>query len=226
MSVFIDPNDAAFNLQLKNFVNKITIYSTVLGVSAADIASVKADSLAYDYTLNGMIAMQTFSHNYVEYKTELRHGTTQSLGAFPVMPTLSATPAVVLAGIEKRFRALLQKFVHSSAYTLAIGQDLGIVAPAANFDPSTGKPVFSIALIGGGHPELSYTRGEFGGVEIWKDSGSGFVVLQRVTQTTYTDNSPLPASGIGAVWKYKMIFLYKDLIVGSFSDVVSITVNG
>jgi hypothetical protein len=113
MSVFIAQTDAAFNLQLKNFVNKIPTYSAALGVTAAQIATVKADSLAFDFALNSMITMQTFAHNYTEYKTELRHGGTQNLGGYPALPALGTAPAVVPANIEKRFRILLQGFVHS-----------------------------------------------------------------------------------------------------------------
>jgi hypothetical protein len=117
-------------------------------------------------------------------------------------------------------------YAHNANYTQAMAQDLGIAAPANNFNPGTGKPALTIDFNHGGHPVLHYTRGEFDGVEIWKDTGTGFTKLERVTQTTYTDNSTLPTAGQAAVWKYKLIFLYKDTVVGQYSDVVSITVYG
>jgi hypothetical protein len=226
MNIYIEKTDAAFNLQLKNFAAKIGTYATPLGISPADIASIKADALAFDYALNSTIAMQTFAHNYTKYKTELRHGHVANLGAFPSLPTLGTPPPAVAANIEARFRAFIQSFVHKTTYTTAIGQDLGIVAPTNTFNPNTGKPDLSIELSAGGHPTLHYTRGQFDGVEIWKDTGSGFVKLERITQTHYVDNTALPAANQAAAWKYKLIYLYRDAVVGTYSDVVTITVYG
>lgn len=226
MTIFIERQDAAFNLQLKNFAAKINTYATALGITAAQVNSIKADSLYFDYVLNAMITYQTFAHNYTKYKTELRHGHVTNLGGLPTPPVLGAAPALVAADIETRFRALIQGFSHNANFTAAMAQDLGIEAPANNFNPATGKPVLTIDFNHGGHPVLHYTRGNFDGVEIWKDTGSGFVKLERINQTTYTDNSPLPAAGQAAVWRYKIIYLYKDNVVGDYSDAVSITVYG
>jgi len=221
MSTFIEKADAEFNLQLKTFATKIPTYQVLFGLTNAQVAAVKADSLAFDYMLNYMNIMQTFAHNCTEYKSELRHSSTAVIGAFPVLPTMAAPPAAVLADIEARFRAIIQLLVHNpnKAFTTAVGQDLGVIAPATNFDPATGKPKFTITLTAGGHPTLSYTKGDFDGVEIWKDSGAGFAKLERITQTSYTDPSALPAANAAALWNYKMIFVYKDAVVGSYSDV-------
>lgn len=226
MTTYIEKTDAAFNLQLKNFAGKIGSYATTLGITPAQVSSVKADALAFDYALSAMITMQTFAHNYSKYKTELRHGHVQTLGGFPALPVLPAAPATVAADVEARFRALIQGLIHNANYTQAIGQDLGIVAPANTFDPDAGKPQLSIDLTAGGHPALHYTRGQYDGAEIWKDTGSGFVKLERITQTGYTDLSTLPAADTAAVWKYKLIYLYKDAVAGDYSDVVTITVYG
>ncbi|MEO8761708.1 MAG: hypothetical protein ABI388_09730 [Bacteroidia bacterium] len=226
MTIYIERQDAAFNLQLKNFVAKIGTYATPLGLTTAQINSIKADALYFDYVLNAMITFQTFAHNYTKYKTELRHGHVTNLGGLPTLPVLGAAPAVVTADIEARFRNLIQSFAKNANFTAAMAQDLGIEAPANNFDPATGKPVLTIDFNHGGHPVLHYTRGEFDGVEIWKDTGAGFIKLERITQTNYTDNTTLPAAGQAAVWKYKLIFLYKDTVVGQYGDVVTVTVYG
>ena len=226
MSIYVERTDAAFNLQLKTFASKIGTYSTTLGLTPTQVATVNADSLFFDYVINSMLTMQTFAHSYTKYKHDLRHGHVTVLGALPSVPVLPTPPTAVTADIEKRFRALIQTFVQSPNYTLAIGKDLGIVGPANTFDPTTGKPNLSIDLGAGGHPQLHYMRGNFDGVEIWKDSGTGFAKLERITQTNYTDHTPLPTAKTAAVWQYKLIFLYKDEVVGTYSDIVSITVNG
>ncbi len=228
MTTHIETSDAGFNLQLKTFVSKIPGYATLFGLSTAQINAVKADSLAFDYALSCAQIMQTFAHNYTEYKTQLLHANITNLGGFPTLPVLPAAPAAVPADIKGRFRTLIQSLIHNpnKVYTQNIGEDLGIAGPASNFDPATGKPKFTIAHSAGGHPKLNYTKGSFEGVEIWKDTGAGFLKLERITQTTYIDPSALPAANAAAVWKYKLIYLYKDAVAGEFSDVVSITVNG
>lgn len=226
MTIYIERQDAAFNLQLKNFATKIATYATALGVTPAQVTSIKADSAFFDFTLSAMITFKTFAHNYSHYKTELRHGHVTVLGALPAIPVLGTAPAAVAADIEARFRTLIQNFANNSNFTPAIAQDLGISAPANTFNPATGKPQFTIDLTAGGHPSIHYTRGDFDGVEIWKDAGAGFLKLERVTQTTYTDSSPLPAANQAALWKYKLIYLLKDAVVGSYSNDVNITVYG
>ena len=234
MAINIETNDAAYNLQLKNFANKIGGYSAVLGLTPADVASIKADALAFDYVLGNLLATQTFAQNYTAYKTALLHGGALSLGALPVQPVFTAAPAMPLADVKGRFRALIQVITHKkNAYTTAIGQDLGIEAAVVPFTPATGKPVFFIEPSSGGYPNLRWTRGKFQGIEIWKDSGpstgsgqAGFAKLDRDMRPDYIDKTNLPAAGQTAVWKYKMIYLVNDEVVGNWSDVVSVTVHG
>jgi hypothetical protein len=89
--------------------------------------------------------------------------------------------------IESRFRILIQRMIHNTAYTTAIGQDLGIEAPTSVFNPANGKPAFFIEMSSGGHPNLRWTKGKFQGVEIWKDAGTGFTKLDRDMRPDYID---------------------------------------
>ena len=49
MAIIIEKTDAAFNTQLKNFAGKISNYSATLGLTAAEVTAIKADSVAFDY---------------------------------------------------------------------------------------------------------------------------------------------------------------------------------
>ena len=83
-----------------------------------------------------------------------------------------------------------------------------------------------VLLIQGGKPEIVWTKGDFDGVDIYVDRGSNqFVFLATDTYPNYTDNAPLPTSGV-AVWRYKAICRYGDEIVGQYSYIVSIAVGG
>jgi hypothetical protein len=226
MAIFIEKTDTAFNLQLKNFANKISNYSAALGLTAAEVTAVKADAAAVDYVFGNQLTVQTFAQNYTAFKNQLRTGSGLTLGALPTLPAFAAAPALPAVNVENRFRNLLQRITHSPNYTTAMGQDMGIEASATVFTPADGKPIFDIELSSGGHPNLLWTRGKFQGVEIWKDSGIGFVKLDRDMRPDYIDKTNLPVAGATAVWKYKMIYLVNDEVVGSWSDVVSVTVQG
>ena len=84
MAINIERTDAEFNVQLGNFANKISTYSAALGVTAADVTSIKADALAFSYVLTNQMSVQTFAHTYSNFKDQLRSGGTATLGALPV----------------------------------------------------------------------------------------------------------------------------------------------
>jgi hypothetical protein len=79
-----------------------------------------------------------------------------------------------------------------------------------------------------GHPVIGWTKGKASALEIWVDRGDGnhFVLLTVSTSPNTTDNTPLPAPGTSALWKYKAIYRIRDEPVGQWSDVVSVTVGG
>jgi hypothetical protein len=109
----------------------------------------------------------------------------------------------------------------------AIGQDLGILGSNTPFKPQDGKPTFKIEFSSGGHPNLVWKKGKFQGVEIHKSlDGVNFTRLDKDFSPDFIDKTDLPDAGKSAVWYYKMIYLYKDEIVGNWSDVASVTVSG
>jgi len=226
MATYIENADAAFNSQLKNFANKIGAYGPALGLTPAEIAAIKIDAAAFDYIFINQMAMQTFAQTYTAYKALLRKGGGLLPASVPVQPVLGPPPAMPASDISFRFRKVVQRIIHSLAYTRAIGEDLGIEAPVSVFNPVNGKPKFTIEFVAGGCPNLKRTKGKYHGVEIWKDSGNGFVKLDRDMRPDYVDKSPLPAAGVSAVWRYRMIYLMNDEIAGNWSDLVSVTVHG
>ena len=42
----------------------------------------------------------------------------------------------------------------------------------------------------------------------------------------FTDKSTLPAKGTGVVWKYKIIYVYKNEPIGNWSAEIAISVLG
>lgn len=227
MSDFVKRDDLEFSDQLRSFHSGLGIYGTTLGFSVTEIADADSDATLFTYLVQRQSDMQGFGQDLSRYKNLARYGNGEEvLGAIP-QPAAYPTPlpTVTSANIEARFRQRAAKAKSSAAYTKAIGESLKIEAPESTFDPTTGQPTFSI-FVDSGHPVLKWVKGKFEGVEIWVDRGSGFAKLERDNRSPYADTHPLPAAGQTAVWKYKMIYLFKDAPTGRWSSEVSVTVYG
>lgn len=230
MKTFIAKDEAAFLFQLGTFSEKITLYAEVLGITPTEVASVQADHDFLSYILGYNNRVQSYAHNFTQYKNLLRFGNgSEVLGAVPALSALpTPQPALVVANIEARFRALVQRCATSGNFNNAIGEDLGIIAPDTPFNPAEGKPVFTVEPGTGGSPLLKWKKGKFHGVEIWKDAGegAGWKKLDRDMRPDFIDKSPLPPAGVAKVWRYKMIYLFNDDQVGGWSEEATITVYG
>lgn len=226
MATFIQEDDFRFSEQLNTFAEKLPNYATTLGLTAAEVAGSVADAAYFAHIIGIITPIRTYSKAITNYKDLARHGNgSEVMGALPTPPTLGTAPTLVDANIEKRFSDLAARIKKSPNYTKTIGEDLGIEKAQTSFNPQDGQPTFYIELEAG-HPVLVWKKGKYQGVEIWKDSGSGWAKLDKDNNPNYTDESPLPAAGASAVWNYKMIYLYKDATVGRWSNEVSVTVNG
>jgi hypothetical protein len=226
---FIESNDASFGKQINNFATKIKQYKTILGFTDAEVAEAENDAAYWDYTLQADVAVETYAQNFKAYKINARTGSKNNtvLGAFPVLAAFGTAPTAVDANIQARFSQKAAKAKLSNNYTEAIGKDLGIEASVGSFDPSAGKPSFTLS-INGKRPEIRFTKGKYNGVSIYKDSGDGkgYQFLDKAFYVTYSDKSTLPEAGKTALWKYKLIYLFHDEETGSMSDEVSISVVG
>ncbi len=228
VATFIARRDDAFEAQVVTFCSKIGGYSGTLGLDPVKVAAVIADQRLYSYILLMHDLFFTFSQDLTAYKQLLRHGIDeQVLGAIPVIPTAPLpVPAVTFSNMQKRFADLIQDCVRSSNFSNAIGEDLGIIAPGTPFDPQSGKPVFKATYSSGGYPLLVWKKGRFDGVNIYKNTGSGYVKLDFDGKPDYIDKTDLPPAGESKVWKYKLIYVFNDAEVGSFSEEVAVTVYG
>ncbi len=226
---FIETNDFVFATQLHNFHEKLLDHGTLLGFTEDEINEAKADSDYWDYCVHSCNKMETNTKDFFGSKELLRNGSKKGevFNGLPSPPVMGTPPAVVPANIQLRFSQKAAKAKASASYTKGIGKDLGIEAPEEVFVPSNGKPSLKIKL-NAGHPEISFLKGKYEGLEIHKDNGSGngYVLLATSFRAGYTDNSSLPPSGTSVVWKYKAIYFHGNLQVGKWSDEASITVIG
>jgi|SRR5882724_3221244 len=222
-SYYLPADDAGKGAWLNNLNAKLPSYSAVLGLTAADTASMAADAAFFTYCLNSVGQVAAYSQQWTAYKNAARNGT--ALGALPVAPNLGVAPAAVAPNIFGRATALVARIKTAPGYTDSIGQALQIVGADQTVDVNSMKPVIT-AELDAGQVNIGWVKQGMDGIEIQVDRGTGFVFLAIDTIPGYTDTAPMPAAGQSALWKYKAIYRQGDDRVGQWSDVVSIPVAG
>jgi hypothetical protein len=225
-SYYLPADEPGKGAWLNNLSAKLPSYSAVLGLSAADVASVTADALFFNYCLGSVGQVAAYSQQWTAYKNAARNGNSPALGAFPAPPVLvTPAPAMVAPGIFGRATTLVARIKTAPGYTDSIGQALQIIGADQTVDVNSMKPVIT-AELDAGQVDIGWTKQGMDGIEIQVDRGAGFVFLAIDTIPGYTDTAPIPAAGQSALWKYKAIYRQGDDRVGQWSDVVSIPVAG
>ncbi|MBM6498212.1 hypothetical protein [Flavobacterium macrobrachii] len=130
-----------------------------------------------------------------------------------------------MPGIQSRFLIQAKRIKAHKNYTEAIGQNLGIEGTFSNRMPLENVQPILKAVMNGGRVNLQWKKSTYDAIIIEKDTGSGFVFLDKDLRPNFVDTTPLPSGSESAVWRYRAMYMFKDEKVGSWSDVVTITVG-
>ena len=226
-STFIEKTDIKFSAQLTKFASKIPGYASTVGVTATEKNSAIADALFFAYVIVWMATNRDFSAASTSYKDSARVAIgAEVLPAVPPTPVADTPPALVEAGIEKRYSDLAARIKKSPNYTPAIGDALGITKSVTPFVPGDGKPILTLKLVEGGFPQIKYPKGKYQSALIQKLNGAVWELLTISVPAKYVDKADMPASGETKIVSYRAIYMYKGIQVGSRSDVFTITVTG
>jgi len=227
---YLPKTDMGILLWLLNFVAKVAGYATKYNLSAAEVTDMGASADFYSYWFEAMNQYKEFKTKVVAFKDELRDGVeaggTPSL--VPAPPTLGTMPPAVAPGIIDRATSIGNRIKNHHDYTVADGLDLGLEgAEITPPDLVNAKPVLTSELIAG-QPNVRWKKLVFDAVEIHVSRGSGqpFEFHAFNTSNNITDGAALPPAGQSAVWKYKMIYIFKNQRVGQWSDELAVTVRG
>ncbi len=224
-SDYLEPNDEYFSAQLITFKNAIGGYSTLLGVSAAEVTAQAADADYMEFGLECLDLMRNGSKQWTAWKNLVRDGGTPPATGMPHLPVFPTTVAVVGLGTEPRFRALVKDIKGNANYNEAIGQALGIEgAMQTGPDLATIQPLLQLEGSGGMVNILWGWQGNsafLDMIEVQVDRGTGFVLLAMDTTPNYTDTFVPTAP---AKWTYRGIYRVGDGRVGQWSNEVSINV--
>ena len=224
-SYFLPHDEYGKRVWLNNFSGKLATYAATVGVTPEEVTQEAADALFFEYVCNMHHLHTQTTRDWTTYKHQAAHG--DALGDLPTTPDPGKPPSTVPPDIFGRASTLGVRIKNHPNCTDAIAKDLGLIGAEVIVDPTTYQPVLTLSL-NAGHPHIGWSKLGMDSLELWKDSGDGkgSVQLNITTNTDYEDNSPLPAPGTSAVWKYKGIYRLKDQQVGQWSAVATIGVMG
>lgn len=227
MSNYLETNDEKFAVQIGNFGSKVGGYQVLFGLTASEVTGAQNDASFFQWIVTNVEKVDTYKRNWTSFKTIAKKGATNiTNNTAPSAPVLDTMPTAVAPGIEFRFTTLVNRIKAHQNYTVAIGQNLGIeFSSIQKLDLDGAQPTLKVVLRGG-KVNLDWKKGKFEGIFIEKDSGSGFVMLDKDLRPNFIDNSPLPAQGESVIWKYRAMYLFSDQQVGLWSGVVTATVSG
>jgi len=225
---YLPANDDGKVIWLLNFANKLPTYALKYGITPAEVADITASE---EYTSYWFLYLKQFAEYLVKvtaFKNELFNGVPAGVTAAlePVPPTAGAPPPAVEPGVFGRATSIGNRVKKHKNYVISDGQDMGLEGPLITVDLVNIKPVLKMTLVAG-RPRAGWKKQGMSALEIhvMRDNVS-YVFLAIDTTPDYEDTFALPAAGQSAVWKYKGIYLLKDVRVGQWSDEVSVTVRG
>lgn len=222
---FLKRNNEEFALQLGNFANKIPIYQATFNLTLDDVNGVQKDSDYFSWSVNMANQVAETKKGWTSYRNIIRYGQPYLVeNPAPEPVEVLPVPGDVPPGIQIRFINLVNRIKAHQNYTEAIGQILGIESTSQNRElPDDVKPEISLK-VSGDFVILQWKKNGYDGIVIEKDSGEGFVLFDKDTRPNFIDPTPIPV-GRSAIWKYQVIYFYKDTKIGDWSNVATITVG-
>lgn len=223
---FLQKNDEKFAVQLTNFSSKLPGYKDIFSISEAELAEAEADSLYFTWAVTSAKKITDYKKSWIGFKNILRLDTgNPDVNPVPETSTITPIPDEVLPGIQSRFLIQAKRIKAHKNYTEAIGQNLGIEGTFSNRMPLENVQPILKAVMNGGRVNLQWKKSTYDAIIIEKDTGSGFVFLDKDLRPNFVDTTPLPSGSESAVWRYRAMYMFKDQKVGNWSDVVTITVG-
>lgn len=209
---------------MTNFAAKLTVHAPTVSVTAAELAAVQADVAFLAYLQRDLLPLyRAKAQEVTAYKDLIRNGPLGSpAGTLPAAPSPPKVPAAVLPGVMPRLTSLVQRIKNAPGFNLAIGADLGILAatPRAVVGDDA-KPVFTATVLPGSQVRLDWVKGKLDGVRVESKRGAepDWSHLDDDRFSPYIDTRPPLQAGQSETRAYRLRYLKKDALVGSFSDV-------
>ena len=200
-SDYIPTGDSDYLLWHDKFKTGVTANIMTFGLAAGDATAVNADNTDIHTKVTNVETTAAVAKQAVADKNTSRKNT------------------------ELRARALARRIKAHPAYTVALGDLLGVEGPEDTTNLATSKPTLAAAAKSGGVVEITFTKSKSDGVNIYclRSGDVASTFLARDTASPYVDNRPLLVPGKPEVREYRAIYVLGDAEIGNFSDEIVIT---
>jgi len=228
MRTIIADTEIGLCTELDTFCREYPNYKDILNIDTVVISNLCKTNVVLQMINKQNAKVQLGANTFTAFKNLLLRGNgTDVINGYPVLVTYPAVmPPICEANVEAQLRHVIQLIVATKKLTEEMGIALGIVKLINVADISQGTPDLTVKNSSGGHPIIHCTMGDYDDYEIWKSTGTGFVLLSVSSKPKFIDNSALPVIGVHALWVYKTIYRYKNVQIGNWSQAVSIAVYG
>ena len=131
MADYIPTSESELVIWANDHAVGVTTHGATVGFSPAEITQATTDAAMFAHAVNGQSLYQSKSEEWTAYKAILLYSPLNTgLPGTPVAPVVGSLPLGALAGGIARARQRAERMKAHPAYTVAIGEDCRIVAPA------------------------------------------------------------------------------------------------
>lgn len=221
---YLPTQEPALVVWYNNFQLKFNTYALTIGFVAGDVTNVQNDYAMLAYIVNLAAIFKEEAKERVQYKDTFLDGPLGVITpAAPTVPTIAPPAVIPPPGILPRLRAIVQRIKAHPNYTAAMGQDMGIVAPAAT--PGTPKPTATADAQPGSQILLKWVKGAFDGVyiESQRANETTWTLIGMDTSSPYLDSRPPLVVGQPEVRRYRLRYFANDVATGDYSDIITVT---
>lgn len=214
--------------QFDQFTLKLPSYATPFGLTLAQTTASRNDYLWTAFAVLCVTQYEAELRNRVTWRDHLLDGpVTAAAAPVPSIGTEFSPPAVpaVPDGALPRWRKLVEYLKAHPAYTKAIGDDLGIEAPAAPAQAT--KPTVKCATEPNGKVFLNVLKDGHDAFTVYSKRGSEAqpVLLGVYTRSKIEDARPPLVPGQPELREYTIQYRDADQPVGEMSDPCRVTVQ-
>jgi|CXWL01.1.fsa_nt_gi hypothetical protein len=221
MADFLDLTEAQLIVFAQNFAVKLAVHDPVLvSVLPADVTQASTNSTELAKAINTVNNIREDAQEYTNVKETMLYA---PLGTpVPTPPTATAWPAFglgAIAGILAWYRAIANRIKADPLYTVAIGQDLGIIGPA---DAAPGTPVLIAEALSQSQIRLRVTRAGYNSVAIdSRRAGGNWEEIGVCETAEFIDGRQPLVVGQPEVREYRAQGRQNNARVGALSAVVN-----
>ncbi len=170
---YLPSNDEERAAWLNNFAAKLPNFAMKYGITPEENTDMQQSATYYDALIKYKNQSSAYQNAITKHKEAIRSGLNSGGMLQPLMPPMMMLPPAVAPGVFTRAKAIVNRIKASINYSEADSNDLGIVGSEITTDTNTIKPAITLRLVGGGHPEIVWTRQGMSALEIQKQNGDG-----------------------------------------------------